>query len=161
MKKEIESALTRGTTFLIRQQCEAGNFEGQLSSSTFPSCAYAWIQLARSETPEPALIEWFRTNQNGDAGWGLDTANISNAEATRFAQIILEQVHQRASDPALQKLLASIPKLPPHLALVKLAYAAFDEFDWNELTFSENALPLMKLVKQLTKIPLLLSLIHI
>ncbi len=155
MKKEIESALTRGTTFLIRQQCEAGNFEGQLSSSTFPSCAYAWIQLARSETPEPALIEWFRTNQNGDAGWGLDTANISNAEATRFAQIILEQVHQRASDPALQKLLASIPKLPPHLALVKLAYAAFDEFDWNELTFSENALPLMKLVKQLTKIPLL------
>ena len=155
MKKEIESALTRGTTFLLRQQCEAGNFEGQLSSSTFPTCAYAWIQLARSETPEPALIEWFRANQNGDAGWGLDTANISNAEATRFAQIVLEQVHQHAPDPVLQKLLASIPELPPHLALVKLTYAAFDEFDWNELTFSENALPLMKLVKQLTKIPLL------
>ena len=155
MKKEIRSALKRGTTFLLRQQCEDGNFEGQLSSSTFPSCAYAWIQLARGEIPESALIEWFRANQNGDAGWGLDPANISNAEATRFAQIILEQVHQHAPDPSLQTLLASIPKLPPHLALVKLAYAAFGEFDWNELTFSENALPLMKLAKQLTKIPLL------
>ncbi|MCY3743700.1 MAG: hypothetical protein OXH00_22015 [Candidatus Poribacteria bacterium] len=155
MKEEIKSVLTRGTTFLLRQQCEDGNFEGQLSSSTFPSCAYAWIQLARGETPELALIEWFRANQNNDDRWGLDIANISNAEATRFTQIILKQVHQRAPDASLQKLLASIPKLPPHLALVNLAYAAFGEFDWNELTFSENALPLMKLARQLTKIPLL------
>ncbi|MDE0683043.1 MAG: hypothetical protein OXI63_09035 [Candidatus Poribacteria bacterium] len=155
MKEEIKSALTRGTTFLLRQQCEDGNFEGELSSSTFPSCAYAWIQLARGETPELALIEWFRANQNNDDRWGLDIANISNAEATRFTQIILKQVHQRAPDASLQKLLASIPKLPPHLALVNLAYAAFGEFDWNELTFSENALPLMKLARQLTKIPLL------
>ncbi len=155
MKEKVKPALTRGTTFLLRQQCEDGNFEGQLSSSTFPSCAYAWIQLARGETPELALIEWFRANQNDDAGWGLDIANISNAEATRFTQIIVKQIHQRASDPSLQKLLASIPELPPHLALVNLAYAAFDEFDWNELTFSEKALPLMKLARQLTKIPLL------
>ena len=155
MKEEIRSELTRGITFLLSQQGEDGNFEGQLSSSTFPTCAYTWIQLARGETPELALIEWFRANQNDDAGWGLDTANISNAEATRFTQIILEQVHQRAPDPSLQKLLASIPKFPPHLALVNLAYAAFDAFDWNALTFSENALPLMRLAKQLTKIPLL------
>ncbi|MXV76477.1 hypothetical protein F4Z99_19675 [Candidatus Poribacteria bacterium] len=155
MKEEVKSALTRCTTFLLRQQCEDGNFEGQLSSSTFPSCAYAWIQLTRGETPELALIEWFRANQNDDDRWGLDIANISNAEATRFTQIILKQIHQRAPDASLQKLLASIPQLPAHLALVKLAYAAFDEFDWNELTFSENALPLMKLARQLTKIPLL------
>ena len=87
--------------------------------------------------------------------WGLDTANISNAEATRFARLILEQIHLRSSDPSLQDLLASVPEIPPHLALVKLAYAAFDQFDWNELTLSENALPLMKLARQLTKIPLL------
>ena len=155
MKEEIRSALTRGATFLLSQQCEDGNFEGQLSSSTFPTCAYAWIQLARGETPELALIEWFRENQNEDAGWGLDTANVSNPEATRFVQIILEQVQQRAPDLSLQKLLASVPKLPPYLALVNLAYAAFDEFDWNQLTFSENALPLMRLAKQLKKIPLL------
>ncbi len=155
MKEETISALTRGTTFLLAQHCEDGNFEGQLSSSTFPSCAYAWIQLARGETPEPALIEWFIENQNEDGGWGLDTANISNVEATRFVHLILAQAHQRAPDPSLEKLLTSIPKFAPHLALVKLAYAAFDQFDWNELTVSENALPLMKLARQLTKIPFL------
>ncbi len=155
MKEEATSALTRGTAFLLAQQCEDGSFAGQLSSSTFPSCAYAWIQLARGETPEPALTEWFIENQNEDDGWGLDTANISNAEATRFVYLILEQIHQRAPDTPLQKVLASIPKFAPHLALVKLAYAAFNQFDWNALTLSENVLPLMKLARQLTKIPLL------
>ena len=155
MKKEVTSALARGTAFLLAQHCEAGNFEGELSSSTFPSCAYAWIQLARGDTPDPALIEWFIENQNTDGGWGLDTANLSNAEATRFVHLILDQTHQRAPDPSLKKLLGSIPKFAPHLALVKLADAAFDRFDWNELTVSENALPLMKLVRQLTKIPFL------
>ena len=155
MKEEIRSALTRGTAFLLEQQCEDGNFEGQLSSSTFPTCAYAWIELVRGEIPDPSLIEWFIANQNEDGGWGLDTANISNTEATRFVHLILEQTHQRSPDPSLQKLLASIPKSTPHLALVKLAYAAFNQFDWNELTLSENALPLMKLARHLTKIPLL------
>ena len=155
MEEQIASVLTRGTTFLLAQQDKDGNFEGQLSSSTFPTCAYAWIELIRSETMDPALTEWFVANQREDGGWGLDTANISNAEATRFAHLILEQIHQRSPDPSLQKLLASIPKSAPHLALVKLAYAAFDQFDWNELTLSENALPLIKLARQLTKIPFL------
>ena len=155
MKEEIGSALTRSTAFLLTQQRKDGNFEGQLSSSTFPSCAYAWIQLARGETPEPTLTEWFIENQNEDGGWGLDPANISNVEATRFVHLILDQVHQRIPHLSLQKLLASIPKSAPDLALVKLTYAAFNQFDWNELTLSENALPLMKLARQLTKIPLL------
>ena len=155
MKKEIVSALTRGTAFLLTQQQETGNFEGRLSSSTFPTCAYAWIQLARGEMPDSDLIEWFKANQHADGGWGLDTANISNAEATRFVHLILSQVHQRTPDPSLEKLLASIPQFAPHLALVKLAYAAFDQFDWNELTLPENALRFMKFARQLTKVPLL------
>lgn len=155
MTEEIKFALTRGTASLLAQHYKDGNFEGQLSSSTFPTCAYAWIELIRDDTPDPALIEWFIANQNEDGGWGLDTANVSNAEATRFVQLILEQTHQRSPDTDLQKLLASVPKFAPHLALVKLAYAAFDQFDWNELTLSENALPLMRLARQLMKIPLL------
>ena len=155
MKEQAKFALTRGVTSLLTQQREEGVFEGQLSSSTFPTCAYAWIQLAQGETPDADLTEWFVANQNQEGHWGLDTANISNAEATRFARLILEQIHLRSSDPSLQDLLASVPEIPPHLALVKLAYAAFDQFDWNELTLSENALPLMKLARQLTKIPLL------
>ena len=155
MKEKVSSALRRSTAFLCTQQHKDGNFEGQLSSSTFPSCAYAWIQLARGETPEPTLTEWFIENQKEDGGWGLDTANISNVEATRFVHIILDQIRQRTPHLSLQKLLASIPKSAPHLALVKLTYAAFNQFDWNELTLSPNALPLMKFARQLTKIPLL------
>ena len=157
MKEEVRSALTRSTAILLAQQGKDGNFEGQLSSSTFPTCAYAWIELVRGETPDPALIEWFIANQNEDGGWGLDIANISNTEATRFVRLILEQTHQRSPDPSVEKLLASVPKFEPHLALVKLAYAAFKQFDWNELTLSQNALPLMKLARQLMKIPLLSS----
>lgn len=150
MKEQVVSALTRGTASLLTQQGKDGNFEGQLSSSTFPTCAYAWIELIQSETLDPALTEWFLANQNEDGGWGLDTANISNTEATRFVHLILEQIHQRTPDPSLQKLLSSLPKSAPHLALVKLAYAAFNQFDWKELTLSANALPLMKLARQLT-----------
>ena len=155
MKKQAKSALTRGTTFLLTQRRQDGGFEGQLSSNTFPTCAYAWIQFAQGETPDPNLTEWFVANQNEDGGWGLDTANISNAEATRFVRLMLEQIHLQSPDPSLQNLLASVPEFPPHLALVKLAYAAFDQFDWNELTLSENALPIIKLARQLTKIPVL------
>lgn len=155
MKEDVRSALARGTDFLFKQQCKDGNFEGQLSSSTFPTCAYAWIELVRNETPDPTLIEWFIENQNEDGGWGLDTANVSNTEATRFVRLILEQAHQRSPNPSVEKVLASVPKFDPHLALVKLAYAAFEQFDWNELTLSKNALPLMRLARQLMKIPLL------
>ncbi|MDE0322521.1 MAG: hypothetical protein OXN27_01250 [Candidatus Poribacteria bacterium] len=155
MKEQVASALTRGTAALLTQQGEGGNFEGQLSSSTFPTCAYAWIELIRSETLDPALTEWFIANQNEDGGWGLDTANISNTEATLFVRLILEQTQKQAPNPSVEEVLASAPKSPSQLALVKLAYAAFNEFDWTELTLSENALPLMKLARQLTKIPFL------
>ena len=155
MKEQVASALTRGTAALLAQQVEGGNFEGQLSSSTFPTCAYAWIELIRSETLDPALTEWFIANQNEDGGWGLDTANISNTEATLFVRLMLEQIQKQAPKPSVEEVLASAPKSLSQLALVKLAYAAFNEFDWTELTLSENALPLMKLARQLTKIPFL------
>lgn len=154
-KEQTTSALARSIAFLLAQQCEDGKFEGQLSSSTFPSCAYAWVQLARGETPDSAITEWFIENQNEDNAWGLDTANLSNPEATLFVQLILEQIFQRTPHPHLQKRIESIPRHRLNLALIKLAYAAFNQFDWNRLTLSEKALRLMKLAKQLTKIPII------
>lgn len=155
MSENTASTLQRGIAFLRKQQRASGNFEGQLSSSTFPSCAYAWVQLAQGETPEPFQLDWFLSNQNEAGEWGLDTANISNAEATLFAKLILSEAHRREPNSVLPELLASIPKHPLNLALIKLAYAAFNQFDWEELTVSEKALPLMKVAKRLANLPFL------
>ena len=153
IKEQTTSALTRAIDFLLAQQHADGNFEGQLSSSTFPSCAYAWIQLAQGQTPEKTLIDWFIKNQKEDGAWGLDPANQSNPDATLFVRLILEQVHEHAPIPQIQKTLSCIPQYPLDLALVKLAYAAFNQFEWQKLTVPKNALPLMRLVKLLTRIP--------
>lgn len=154
-----KSALTRSIDFLLTQQKTDGNFEGQLSSSTFPSCAYAWIQLAQGEMPEPTLVDWFKVNQNDHGAWGLDAANQTNPEATLFSRLILEQVSENASTPELEKSISRIPLYPLDLALVKLAYAAFNRFDWEKLSVSKNALPLMRILKLLTRIPALRALL--
>ncbi len=159
VKEQATSALARGIDFLLTQQYADGNFEGQLSSSTFPSCAYAWVQFAQGKTPEPALVDWLIKNQNGDGAWGLDAANQSNPDATLFSRLILEQVSESASTPRLQDTVSRIPQYPLELALVKLAYAAFNRFDWQKLIVSKKALPLMKIVKLLTRIPQLRALL--
>ena len=155
IKEQTTSALARAIDFLLTQQQSDGNFEGQLSSSTFPSCAYAWIQLTQGQTPEKALIDWFIKTQNEDGAWGLDTANQSNSDATLFTQLILEQASENVSTPQFQETLSHIPHYPLDLALVKLSYASFNRFDWHKLTVSKNALPLMRFVKLLTRIPAL------
>lgn len=157
--QQAKAALTRSIDFLLTQQKTDGNFEGQLSSSTFPSCAYAWIQLAQGEMPEPALVDWFKVNQNDHGAWGLDAANQTNPEATLFSRLILEQVSENASTPELEKSITRIPLYPLDLALVKLAYAAFNRFNWEKLSVSKNALPLMRILKLLTRIPALRALL--
>ena len=153
--EQLISALDRAISFLLTQQQPKGNFEGQLSSSTFPSCAYSWIQLAQGNTPDTNLIDWFINTQKNDGTWGLDTANQSNHAATQFVQLILEQTDNITPDPRLQNTITQIPQYPLDLALVKLAYASFNRYDWHNLTMSKNALPLMKIVKFLTRIPIL------
>ena len=158
--EEVKSALHRGTAFLMQQQNSAGNFEGQLSSSTFPTCAYAWVLFAQDQLPDEALIDWLIKHQNPDGTWGLDAANHPNREATLFAQLILEQVWQRQPSPQLAGVLARIPGYPLNLALIKLSYAAFGEFDWNKLTLPKHLLPMVALMKKLlTKFPFLQSLL--
>ncbi|MBI1928451.1 hypothetical protein HYR99_29940, partial [Candidatus Poribacteria bacterium] len=152
MSESVESAVQRGAAFLIAQQKSDGNFEGRLSSSTFPTCAYAWAQFAQNQVPDGGLIDWFLKNQNGDGTWGLDAANQPNREATLFAKLILAQFAKRNPNPQIAAALARIPEYPLELALMKLAYAAFGEYDWNKLTIPKNMLPLMKLTQQLLTI---------
>ena len=142
----------------MQQQTPAGNFEGQLSSSTFPTCAYAWVLLAQDQLPDEALIDWLIKHQNPDGTWGLDAANQPNREATLFAQLILEQVWQRKPSPPIAGALARVPGYPLKLALIKLSYAAFGQFDWNQLTLPKYLLPVMTLTKKLlTRFPFLQS----
>ena len=155
IKQRATSALSRSINFLLTQQQTDGNFEGQLSSSTFPTCAYAWIQLVQGKTVEPAMVDWFIKNQNEQGSWGLDVANHTNPEATLFSRLILEQVGENESTPELEQSISHIPLYPLDLALVKLAYATFNRFDWEKLTVSKNALPLIRIVKFLTRIPAL------
>ena len=149
MKKLAESAVHRGSTYLMRQQNSAGSFEGELSSSTFPSCAYAWVKLAQNQLPDQMLIDWFLKNQNPDGTWGLDAANQPNREATLFAKLMLAQVAKRKPDPQIAEALKRIPDHPPTLALNKLAYAAFGEYNWDKLTIPRRMLPVMTLTKKL------------
>ncbi len=151
----VSHTLDRAIAFLLTHQQPDGNFEGLLSSSTFPSCAYAWVQLIQGSTPDTKLIDWFINSQKNDGAWGLDTANQSNPAATQFVQLILEQIDKETPDPRLKNTISQIPHNPHDLALVKLAYATFNRFDWQKLTMSKNALPLMKIVKFLTRIPIL------
>lgn len=153
--ERTNTVLIHAVDYLASLQQADGNFEGQLSSSTFPSCAYAWIQLAQGNLPKPSLIEWFRNNQNEHGAWGLDTANQSNPDATLFARIILEQVGENSTDVNIQDIVSQIPAYTLHLALVKLAYATFNRFDWQKLTVPNKALPLMRLVTLLKRIPML------
>ena len=158
MNEKVKSALQRGIAFLMQQQDSAGGFEGQLSSSTFPTCAYAWVSLAQDRLPEEGLIDWLIEHQNPDGTWGLDAANQPNREATLFAQLILEQVWQRKPNPQIAGALARIPGYPLKLALIKLSYAAFGGFDWNQLTLPKHLLPVVGLTKKLlTTFPFLQS----
>ena len=157
--QQAKVALARSIDFLLTQQKADGNFEGLLSSSAFPSCAYGWIQLAQNKAVDPTLVEWFINNQNDQGAWGLDAANQTNPESTLFSRLILEQVSESASTQGLEKIISRIPLFPLDLALVKLAYAAFNRFNWDKLTVSKNALPLIKVVKFLTRIPTLRALL--
>ena len=160
MKTLAELAVHRGSTYLMRQQNTTGSFEGQLSSSTFPSCAYAWVKLAQNQLPDQMLIDWFLRNQNQDGTWGLDAANHPNREATLFVRLMLGQVAKRRPEPRIAKALKRSPDYPLALALIKLAYAAFGEHNWDKLTIPRRMLPVMSLTKQLlTRFPTLQSLL--
>jgi len=150
MNESIESALHRGTSFLMAQQSEAGYFEGQLSSSTFPTCAYAWVQLAQNKLLDGTLVQWLLKNQNRNGTWGLDAGNQPNRDATLFAKLVLKHIATRAPTSEIEEAITRVPEYPLHLALIKLAYAAFGALDWSKLTISSNMLPAIRLAQKLS-----------
>ena len=72
--------------------------------------------------------------------------------------LLWRQVWQRQPSPQLAGVLARIPGYPLNLALIKLSYASFGEFDWKKLTLPKQMLPVVVLMKKLlTRFPFLQS----
>ncbi len=127
---------------------------GLLTAKTKTARFSAWYRFSADATERSRELRGTTFRE-----WGLDTANQSNPDATLFAQLILEQVGEQIASPRLEETVARIPQYPLDLALIKLAYAAFNRFDWQKLTVSKRALPLMRFVKSLTRIPTLRALL--
>ena len=151
MTADVEMALQIGTKFLADQQQSSGCFQGQLSSMTFPTCAYAWTQFAMGNQPENSIINWILDNQDPNGMWSLDASAIPNDNATLFAQLILQQIQKVKPDSKVQEALNKIPPLSINLGLIKLAYAHCGSYQWNRLTPPKFAIPMIKIAQQLAQ----------
>ena len=152
MKADIEKARHLGTKFLVDQQQSSGCFQGQLSSMTFPTCAYAWTQIAMGKQPDISIVNWLLDNQDQNGMWSLDTSGIPNQNATLFAQLILQHIQKGKPNSEIQVALSKIPLLSMNLGLIKLAYAHHGNYDWNRLTPSKFAILIIKIVQKFSKI---------
>lgn len=151
MKADVEMALHTGTKFLVSQQRSSGCFQGQLSSMTFPTCAYAWTQFAMGKEPDTSIINWLLANQDQNGMWSLDASGIPNKNATLFAQLILQQIQKVKPDSEIQIALSRIPLLSIDLGLIKLAYAHCGNYDWNRLTPPKFVIPIIKIAQKFSK----------
>ena len=151
MKADVEMALHTGTKFLVSQQRSSGCFQGQLSSMTFPTCAYAWTQFAIGKEPDISIINWLLANQDQDGMWSLDASGIPNENATLFAQLILQQIQKVKPDSEIQIALSRIPLLSINLGLIKLAYAHCGNYDWHRLTPPKFVIPMIKIAQKFSK----------
>lgn len=144
MPRKIEQTKQRGITSLLNLQADDGRFEGQLSSNTYPTCAYGLVQLAAGKCLDDELINWFLDHQNDDGTYGLDASNGSDREATLFAQLILKQAYKHQANSRVASALEKIPDIPLHLWLIKHAYACCGEISWDELLPPRSMIYLIK-----------------
>nr|MCS5614138.1 hypothetical protein [Candidatus Poribacteria bacterium] len=151
MKADVEMALHTGTKFLVSQQRSSGCFQGQLSSMTFPTCAYAWTQFAMGKEPDTSIINWLLANQDQNGMWSLDASGLPNENATLFAQLILQQIQKVKPDSEIQIALSRIPLLSINLGLIKLAYAHCGNYDWHRLTPPKFVIPMIKIAQKFSK----------
>lgn len=139
--KLLRESIAKGASYLLSFQQEDGRFEGELSANTFPTCAYALVQLALGKNLDAALIRWFIANQNGDGYWGLDPSGRSNTDATSFAKLILKAAERGIdkgeciySSDLIDQLKASLARCPDDpltLWIVKIMYARLGYISWD------------------------------
>ena len=91
----IKESIKRSIPHLLKWQCKDGHFEGELSSNTFPTCAYALIQLELGLPIDDKLIEWFIRSQKDSGLWGLDASDGVDNQATLFAKLALMEINDK------------------------------------------------------------------
>ncbi len=134
----LKECIENASSHLLKFQREDGHFEGQLSANTFPTCAYALVQIALGQAIDDDLIEWFIQNQNDEGYWGLDASGGSDREATLFAKLALNEIKRAIDEDAsrsdqfgeIQEVLAKSPALPLNLWIVKIMYARCGHISW-------------------------------
>jgi len=141
---ELKKSINRAVKALKNLQLEDGHFEGRLSSNTYPTCAYALIQLLQGKKLEQNLVNWFLAMQSQDGLWKLDLSDRTDQEATALVKLILEQIGPKNSQiiDALNK----SPEIQPNSWMTKVFYALCEKYDWNELVSSKMLLYPMKIM---------------
>jgi len=131
----LHDSIAKAASYLLKFQREDGRFEGELSASTFPTCAYALVQMAIGRPVDDDLIEWFIKTQNDDGTWGLDASGGYDSEATLFAKLALDEIKRMKADHSdrIEAALARSPDLPLNLWIVKLMYARCGYITWEEV----------------------------
>jgi len=129
----LSESIEKGCSHLLSFQSDDGHFEGELSANTFPTCAYALVQMALGRSIDDDLIDWFVHNQNDEGYWGLDASGGSDNEATLFAKLALKEIQNLGHREDVSAVMAKSPDLPLNLWIVKLMYARRGYIPWVDL----------------------------
>jgi squalene-hopene/tetraprenyl-beta-curcumene cyclase len=129
----IKENINKAIPHLLKCQYDDGHFEGELSSNTFPTSAYALVQLDLDQYIDDRLINWFEKNQNELGCWGLDPAGGSDNEATLLAKLALMEIDEKVNDQRIEAILKKIPDIKLNQWLVKLIYARYGYVSWDEI----------------------------
>ena len=130
----LKESAAKAAAHLLKSQRGDGHFEGKLSANTFPTCAYALVQMGLGRPVDNALIEWLVKTQNEDGYWGLDASGGSDSEAALFAKLVLKEIERAGHRDNVEAALAKSPALPLNLWIVKAMYARCGHISWEQVT---------------------------
>jgi len=130
----LHESVSGSISHLLKFQREDGRFEGELSANTFPTCAYALVQMTLGRPVDDDLVRWFVESQNEKGYWGLDASGDSDSEATLFAELVLKEIQRTDYRDDIGAALVKAPKLPLNLWIVKIMYARCGHISWDSLT---------------------------
>ncbi len=148
----IKESIEKAISCLLRLQCEDGHFEGELSSNTFPTCAYVLTQLDLNHQIDDEIIDWFNKKQNESGYWGLDSSVGADNEATLLAKLALTEANKKYENPKIKEILKRIPDVKLHQWLVKLIYARYGYIPWDKLRAPKVLSTMMKFGEAFAKV---------